>query len=166
MITVTQHEKNEWSRLAKSAYASGRNEIGHRFSAAAALRNDESMEQDRFDELQSEYRAWLDASESFAEPKHTPGPWSVSPPIGEGDFAVLSKGVNAGGNFYVATLPNGSHAEAEANARLIAAAPELLRELKGFVSRWSFPKPPTGDDLRIYLDAARAAIAKAERGQS
>jgi hypothetical protein len=49
-----------------------------------------------------------------------------------------------------------------ADAKLLTAAPDLLRELQGFVDRWSkYPKPPTGDDLRIYLDNARAVIAKA-----
>ena len=58
--------------------------------------------------------------------RYTTGAWTVFKPIGEGDFAILSERVNAGGTFYVATIPNGSHAEAEANAALIAAAPELL----------------------------------------
>lgn len=62
--------------------------------------------------------------------QHTPGPWTILPPCGEGDFGVLSNKVNAGGNFYVATLPNGSHAESAANARLIAAAPDLLAALR------------------------------------
>lgn len=49
------------------------------------------------------------------------------------------------------------------HARLIAAAPALLRELQGFVNRWSkYPKPPTGADLDIYLDSAREVIAAAE----
>ena len=47
-------------------------------------------------------------------------------------------------------------------ARLLDAAPDLLRELQGFVDRWSkYPKKPTGKDLEIYLNNARAAIAKA-----
>ncbi|KKL90038.1 hypothetical protein LCGC14_1908730 [marine sediment metagenome] len=44
--------------------------------------------------------------------------------------------------------------------RLKAINAELLTELQGFVKRWSYPKKPTGDDLEIYLENARAVIAK------
>ena len=54
-----QHEKNEWSRMAKAMYANGHNAIGHRYSAAAALRNGDSIQQKRFDQLQHDYRQWL-----------------------------------------------------------------------------------------------------------
>lgn len=58
-ITPSQYEKNEWSRLATNAYSKGLNDIGHKFSAAAALRNKEDCTLAWFDELQTEYRAWL-----------------------------------------------------------------------------------------------------------
>lgn len=45
--------------MAQAAYASGRNQIGHRFSGKAALLNDVAIPISTFDELQSEYRAWL-----------------------------------------------------------------------------------------------------------
>lgn len=42
------------------------------------------------------------------------------------------------------------------------AYPAMLEALEAFVDRWSkYPKKMTGDDLRIYLDNARAAIAQA-----
>jgi hypothetical protein len=48
--------------------------------------------------------------------------------------------------------------EAEANARLIAAAPDLLDALRAMVDRW---EPDTdGADRRMW-ENARAAIAKA-----
>jgi hypothetical protein len=59
MITPTQHEKNEWSRLARYAYEHDRNDIGHRFSMAAALKAGESCTVQWFDALQVIYRAWL-----------------------------------------------------------------------------------------------------------
>lgn len=58
-ITPTEHEKSEWSRMARAAYAVRRNSIGHRYSVAAALRRNEPMRLARFDELQNGYRAWL-----------------------------------------------------------------------------------------------------------
>lgn len=59
MITPTEHDKAEWSRLARAAYAARVNTIGHRYSAAAALRRNEPMDVQRFDQLQAGYRAWL-----------------------------------------------------------------------------------------------------------
>ena len=58
-ITPTEHEKAEWSRMARAAYAARRNAIGHRYSMAATLRHNEAMRPTRFDELQNGYRAWL-----------------------------------------------------------------------------------------------------------
>lgn len=59
MITPTQHEKNEWSRLATDAYKAGANQIGHRYSAAAATMNGQQISTARYDALQGPYRAWL-----------------------------------------------------------------------------------------------------------
>ena len=59
MIAPNQHEKNEWSRLATDAYAHDRNDLGHRFSMAAAYCTGDSMETAKFDFLQSVYRVWL-----------------------------------------------------------------------------------------------------------
>lgn len=59
MITVTEHEKAEWSRMAQAAYAVSRNDIGTRYSVAATLRRGEAMTAARFDALQAPYRAWL-----------------------------------------------------------------------------------------------------------
>jgi len=61
MMTMTPipHEKAEWSRMAKSAYSSGHNAVGHRFSAAASLPKDVAIPLKDFDELQELYRMWL-----------------------------------------------------------------------------------------------------------
>lgn len=59
MITPTHHEKMEWSRFATASYAINRNDLGHEYSVAAALRNGEAITITRYDELQSRYRAWL-----------------------------------------------------------------------------------------------------------
>lgn len=55
----TSHEKSEWSRLARQAYARNRNDIGHRYSTAAALPFGESLNLVTFDTLQAAYRVWL-----------------------------------------------------------------------------------------------------------
>lgn len=81
--------------------------------------------------------------------KHTPGPWKVSPST-EADFLGVYPDTGRS-EFPVAKLPEYIKAEiAEANARLIAAAPDLLAELK-----WCMIG--VGNRTRMA-----AAIAKAE----
>lgn len=64
------------------------------------------------------------------ETKHTPGPWfpgGEPEPMGN----CLAKSVCASGSFIAEVLfKDDDDAEAEANARLIAAAPELLTALE------------------------------------
>lgn len=56
---------------------------------------------------------------------YTPGPWTARDDDGTGTLpCVLSDKVNAGGNFYVAQC------NVFEDARLIAAAPNLLKMLK------------------------------------
>lgn len=59
LVTPTEHEKREWSRMAQAAYAAGRNDVGHPYSMAATLRKGERMAVARYDALMSGYRAWL-----------------------------------------------------------------------------------------------------------
>ena len=84
------------------------------------------------------------------KPKHTPGPWhwEDSGLWSKWDFVYLSKGTP----------------EFEANARLIAAAPELLAALRGIIETLGYLEANGGIDAphRLALIAARAAIAKAE----
>ena len=86
--------------------------------------------------------------------KHTAAPWL----IGENryDYDLIIRSAN---NDPVCSViyAGYSKAEAKANARLIAAAPELLEELKNVMDRL-VDKNET-DDSAIN---ARAAIAKAE----
>ena len=57
---------------------------------------------------------------------HTPGPWAYrQDDTGEDEFVVVS-----GGRPYVATVHGGARDWTEHNARLIAAAPELLEALE------------------------------------
>lgn len=85
--------------------------------------------------------------------KHTPGPWRVGAVCGDVVFAVA----DSAGVASCARLAN-----AEANARLIAAAPDLLAALC-FLADAADTEP----GMAIYaahLKAARAAIAKATKG--
>jgi len=100
--------------------------------------------------------------------KHTPGPWAVEDIKSQGTMVYrrIHVGKTALGAISAYKLPKGRDAEAEANARLIAAAPELLAALEiaeGFISGFE------GDELQEGVDwmlsTIRAAIAKAEGAQ-
>ena len=85
--------------------------------------------------------------------KHTPGPWAVG-----GRLVIAEKygsvcAVDDGQSDYVA------------NARLIAAAPELLAALKAITDELGVPDPGYPAPVANAAEIARAAIAKAEGGQ-
>ena len=83
---------------------------------------------------------------------HTPGPWYKT----EGLISD-SNGV------HIATACDTRYENAEANARLIAAAPDLLEALKGINKRLH---NMMGDiELRQMERIAQQAIAKAEGGE-
>ena len=117
------------------------------------------------------------------ETKHTPGPWTVEHdgagyPMIAGSEATdwgtearyhwianvlaVPEALHKGGKIRL----TGMLMETEANARLIAAAPELLEALREFVSLMPSAEglgghAPIGA-FQIVADLARAAIAKAE----
>ena len=62
-MTPNRHTKLEWARMAQAAYRNGRNDIGHRYSGAAALPEGAAMDIARYDALQHDYRNWLIADE-------------------------------------------------------------------------------------------------------
>jgi hypothetical protein len=84
--------------------------------------------------------------------KHTPGPWTVPVPrIGPNQaFRVM-----AGSCQIADTIEDNGAVDAQANARLIAAAPEMAKALQaivaGGITGWSLAKH----------NAARAALEKA-----
>lgn len=101
---------------------------------------------------------------------HTPGPWRVSEEVGG---AVVSEkpveGMLQGGDdtdYYGGYLI--CESVTRANARLIAAAPDLLEACHAFCRTMAFtPSSIPGAleaDLNAAYEAARAAIAKAEGG--
>lgn len=89
--------------------------------------------------------------------KHTPGPWSAAPEGNEREW-----GVDAGkwGIAICADAPG--KGSAEANARLIAAAPELLESCMRLIGSLGVMIGDPDNDGDIVF--ARAAIAKAQGG--
>lgn len=86
--------------------------------------------------------------------KHTPGPWVVE----SADDAYCIANV---GNLVI--MPGGGkvkHDNTEADARLIAAAPDLLEALEMIVAEADSYTARTGKPVYNWLDQARAAIAK------
>jgi hypothetical protein len=93
----------------------------------------------------------------MSEASYTPGPWKV-----DGSFVVDQKG-----SVICDTTPAGPNGDDEVNARLIAAAPELLQALTLLFKEVeaeateSMLDGPLGD----ALVKAHDAIAKAEKGE-
>jgi hypothetical protein len=99
--------------------------------------------------------------------KHTPGPWKAQPREGiEGQWEVVS--ACKIGWLIAAAAPDIDGDPDEANARLIAAAPELLEALEhlaaiagtGLLHRQSLDKQGMVELFEEARAAARAAIAK------
>ncbi len=110
--------------------------------------------------------------------KHTPGPWHVDPKSPEESFFEGVNILRHDGLAVAVALHNGDifAPEHEANARLIAAAPELLLTLNELLEAYSKPDERLCCDGRdcgcmgstVHQQAehyARAAIAKATGGQ-
>lgn len=92
--------------------------------------------------------------------QHTPGPWAAKPSMLRAVCITSASGP-------VATTSSASHVSRDtniANARLIAAAPELLAALQGMVDAYQrhFDVMPVAWQTYDYI--ARAAIAKATGG--
>lgn len=93
------------------------------------------------------------------ESKHTKGPWTVDA------RAMNSCGVTGQTAFVANCSPRAGGPmkvdECQANARLIAAAPEMLEALRQITE--AFERYLSGSESRLYeVTQARAAIAKAE----
>lgn len=80
-----------------------------------------------------------------AQTKHTPGAWIIR----QGKLNPIIE--NAQG--HQICIVNGVFANEEANAKLIAAAPDMAEALKGVLR--------VADRKTVEFDAARAALAKA-----
>lgn len=98
---------------------------------------------------------------------HTPGPWKAGPVFQETGKAIFFTDENKPGKWQ-RRLDDKSGVFSEANARLIAAAPELLDALRdallvlsdsGLTSKYASVRDKRTD----AVNDARAAIAKATR---
>jgi hypothetical protein len=91
--------------------------------------------------------------------KHTPGPW-IFEPAPHGAFDICKDPNSMGRYMVIAT--RGPHdvraAEMHANARLIAAAPDLLQALLNLVGTMC---AADGSDMEADLDAIDAKVAAA-----
>ena len=98
----------------------------------------------------------------MSETKHTPGPWVVKSARSgfyvESQFDVIVESLDEYGRY--------GAIDDEANARLIAAAPELLEALSCLTAVVGLtPIKGNLDALQEAYDMARAAIAKAKGEQ-
>ena len=107
---------------------------------------------------------------------HTPGPWKYETSKFPGSrlvFAPYTGPLERTVHFVACNVAARHHlpsrhqeAEAEANARLIAAAPELLAACKAVIKEAyvseNHGEPPTAEMSADVLEVLRAAIAKAE----
>jgi hypothetical protein len=109
--------------------------------------------------------------------KHTPGPWTAHGPATKGNqwgvVADLAYDARRGARRRIALLGSprswdglSVQAEDEANAQLIAAAPDMLAALKLLLSLIEYTQMPAGETTAKAKAAAYAAIAKATGEQS
>lgn len=90
---------------------------------------------------------------------HTPGPWFGGSTIRDGSYCIVGDGDSV-----VCEFSNRSGAMMNADARLIAAAPELLAELQNIANAKRFDREAFESDTAFVEWArsrARYAIAKA-----
>ena len=92
--------------------------------------------------------------------KHTPGPWNVTKLYVRKQDGGLGASIND-----LWQKQKTPKAEMDANARLIAAAPDLLAALEELLWSASRTSLETDGDYSNAFTAARAAIDKATKGQ-
>jgi len=98
------------------------------------------------------------ASQENDNTGRTPGPWSVAGKgYGWDHFAAIVTPTGIVATCHIAALSR-SHEQTAADARLIAAAPDLEDALHNLVARFA----DTGHHNSIEMAAARKALAKAQ----
>lgn len=100
--------------------------------------------------------------------QHTPGPWKAesAKDYASGRHDDKRWTVHANGMPLIAIVDQ-YRGQAQANARLIASAPELLAALERVAEDLEYfasEVPPSKDECGAMAKAARAAIAKAKGG--
>lgn len=104
------------------------------------------------------------------QPAHTPGPWIAAAYGDYGDYDGKCRVIlGEGGDIRTAVVLGFNNPENAANARLIAAAPELLAVLREFRDQFDAFDPSDKarrHAMRMTLIACDAAIAKATGAQA
>ena len=95
----------------------------------------------------------------MSKSKHTPGPWMLER-VNTNELWIVNKQNKIASIIY----PLSEKVEQETNARLIAAAPDLLRCLKYCIGFISGKHSTTEQDKDEVLELSQAAITKAEKG--
>lgn len=104
----------------------------------------------------------------MSEAKHTPGPWEfcLHDPHSQwfGNIIGVYGVVDGSKNIRTITCQTkyGTLDECEANARLIASAPDLLDTLDRIATGEFASDVPLSEQVATYRTLARAAIAKAK----
>ena len=93
--------------------------------------------------------------------KHTPGPWIAAIEPGISTVGNKCKVFSAKSAFF-AIIDGGEYSEGCANARLIAAAPELLEALQQVDCKCSIAERDSGHLTDCYMPVVLSAMAKAE----
>jgi len=88
---------------------------------------------------------------------HTPGPWTVEPGVPDGGGIGIGPILEGIGPHAIVTFNGG---DSEANARVIALAPEMVEALRAMVAAQSLPFDHA--ERRDALARARAILAKLE----
>ena len=98
--------------------------------------------------------------------KHTPGPWKIRKSVlARNDFAIAAEHFIIAETFW--HVGPAMFKDAEANARLIAAAPDLLAACETAVTLFEMDNETNepGTSAWAWLQVARDAIAKARGGE-
>lgn len=99
--------------------------------------------------------------------KHTPGPWQISDNVnnhcGTGCWYQITRGDEYVCEIYAIEEKNPDIEKHEANARLIAAAPDLLAACEALLVEWEYIERMHGEHGGREVSMVRAAIAKAKR---
>lgn len=98
----------------------------------------------------------------MSEKPVTPGPWGVHRRMKD---CVTFIGRHGEENLFLQNLDGYFACQSPADARLISAAPDLLDALKDLAEdiaeRFDMDSPSTNPGIKIYVERARAVIAKA-----
>jgi hypothetical protein len=100
------------------------------------------------------------AGNPMTNAKHTPGPWESSVSIVENAEERVTIRQKKWGGEIIADMGELEYHN-EANARLIAAAPDLLEALEA-VESWALDRMGRYESMPPCIRSARIAIAKAE----